>query len=249
MRLSYNAVWDDAAALIRAHGQLLAPIAGVFLFLPALVLKEFATVPATEGAPKDLVHAVAALQAYIALNWPLLLATRLVELVGSIAILELILGPRGTSVGAAIVAGFLLLPFYFAAMVLANLAIGLGVFLLVIPGIYIAGRLAPFPALVVGERLRNPVAALSRTFALTAHHGWAIFGLLLLVMIATTVIAVVSGSVVGLVVTLVAGQSIGTFAAAAAAAAAGAGGDVVLLALLAALYRALTPRASAEVFR
>jgi hypothetical protein len=248
MRLSYSAIWDDAAALIRAHGQLLAPLAGVFLFLPALVLRELATIPSLAEA-KDLVHAVAAFQAYVAMNWPLLLATRLVELVGSIAILELALGPRGTSVGAAIVVGVLLLPFYFATLFLANVAIALGCLLLFVPGLYLGGRLAPFPAVVVAERVRNPIAALRRTFALTDRRGWAILGLVVLVMVATAVISIVSGSVVGLVVALLAGKAIGTFAAATAAAAAGAGGQVVILALFAALYRALTTRGSAEVFR
>ena len=36
MTFSYSAVWDDTVRLLQAHGRLLAAIAGVFLFLPAV---------------------------------------------------------------------------------------------------------------------------------------------------------------------------------------------------------------------
>jgi hypothetical protein len=244
MRLSYNAAWDDAAALLRAHGSLLAALAGVFLFLPTLVLREVAPPPLMTA---NLAETVALFQAYVEASWPLLLASRLVELVGSVAILQLLLGPRGTSVGGAIVAGGMLVPFYFVASVLGSFAIGIGLMLLLVPGLYLIGRLALLPAVVVAERRRNPVDALRRTALLTAGHGWAILALIVLVTVATWVVAVVGGSAVGIVFALLAGKAVATFAAAACAAGAGAAGEVVLLAFYAALYRALMAQPSARV--
>jgi hypothetical protein len=242
-RLSYSAVWEDAAALLRAHGSLLAALAGVFLFLPALVLRQFAVVPTLEGAPADIAHLVAVTRAYVIANWPLILPVRLLELVGGVAMLELMLGPRGTSVAGAIRTGFLLLPFYFVTFVLANFALAVGVALLILPGVYLLGRLGPFPAVLVAERRRNPLDVFARAFALTAGRGWALAVLLLLVLFAALVVGLVAGDVAGVVATLIAGREVGAFMAGAASAAAGAAGEVVMLALFAALYRALSPSA------
>jgi len=239
MRLSYTAVWDDAAAMLRANASLIAALAGAFLFLPALVVRQYAAPPSSQGAPADFVHVFAAFQAYVAAYWPLLLAARIAELVGSVAILELVLGPRGTSVAGAIGTGFLLLPFYFATFFLANIAIFAGIVLLVVPGLYLLGRLAPFPAVVVAERRRSPFDALARAWALTAGRGWAVLGLLLLVMIAIAIVTAIAGMVLGVVFVFLAGKGLGGFLAAAAAAVAGAAGAVVMLALYAALYRHL----------
>src|SRR6185437_17138364 len=38
MRFSYNQVWEDTLRLLRENAALLAAIAGVFLFLPALLV-------------------------------------------------------------------------------------------------------------------------------------------------------------------------------------------------------------------
>src|SRR4051812_38184352 len=45
MSFSYNAVWEDAVRLLRQHAPLLAAIAGVFLFLPALLFAVFLPQP------------------------------------------------------------------------------------------------------------------------------------------------------------------------------------------------------------
>ena len=41
MTISYSAVWDDTIALTRRHATLIAAIAGVFIFLPALLFDVF----------------------------------------------------------------------------------------------------------------------------------------------------------------------------------------------------------------
>ena len=38
MTFSYNAVWEDTGRLLKAHGAQLAAIAGVFIFLPTLLI-------------------------------------------------------------------------------------------------------------------------------------------------------------------------------------------------------------------
>ncbi|HEY0086508.1 MAG TPA: hypothetical protein VGB65_11425, partial [Allosphingosinicella sp.] len=169
MKFSYSAIWADVIALIRRHGALVAAIAGVFLFLPGLLMGHFAPPPQVEEGADVL----AAMTAYWEANSHWYLLSALVGMVGTLAIMFLIFRAN-VSVGGAIAAAAALFPFYFAASFLSSLAIGLGLFLLLLPGIYLFGRFGPLAPAMVAESLRNPLAALGRTWALTKGKGWAV---------------------------------------------------------------------------
>jgi uncharacterized membrane protein len=68
-------------------------------------------------------------------------------------------------------------------VVLANLLVvaivGIGVILLLVPGIIFACRLAFVPYLVMDKGL-DPVAAIEKSWFMTRGHGWRIFGMYLL---------------------------------------------------------------------
>lgn len=75
-------------------------------------------------------------------------------------------------------------------MILSGLATGVGLLLLIIPGIYIACRLAiSVPASVVEQE--SPVASMERSMELTNGYAGQMFLLLLLVMVLTYVVAIV----------------------------------------------------------
>ncbi|HEY0313863.1 MAG TPA: hypothetical protein VGC56_15400 [Allosphingosinicella sp.] len=244
MKLSYSAIWDDTTALLRAHASLVAALAGVFLFLPALVVAYLLPQPVVT----DPSRALDALVGFYQANWPWLLLAQLVRMVGAAAILQLVFGPRGTSVAGAIVTGLLLLPSYFAAHFLAEIGMGIGFLLLIVPGVYLMGRFAPLGAVIVAERRRNPIDALTRSFALSAGHGWSLAGLVLLVAIAAGITMGVAHAVSGILFVLVAGKAFGTLLVQIVDAAAGAAFTTLFLLLYAAIYRALSPSASAAVF-
>jgi hypothetical protein len=243
MKLSYTAVWDDAAAMIRAHGSLIAALAGVFLFLPSLLIAQLLPKPTVT----DPSRVFEAMREFYMANVLWLLLGSLVSMVGTIAILKLLLGPRGTSVGGAIAAAFPLLPFYFLAALISNLLLFVGFLLLLVPGLYLFGRLAPLGPVIVAERRFNPVDAVGRAFALTRGRGWAVLGLVLLVGIAGAVAIIVVDSLFGLVFVLVAGKGLGTFLSGIVNAAAGAAFSAFFAVLFAALYRRLTGGAAGEV--
>lgn len=243
-KLSYSTVWDDTAALLRAHGSLIAALAGAFLFFPALLLGYFG--PRAEAIAPDRV--VEAMTAYLAARWPWILLTRLIEAAGSLAMLQLVLGPRGTSVGGAIAAAVRLLPFYFLAFLIGNLMVGFGLFLLIVPGLYLMARLAPLAPIFVAEQRRHPIEALGRAFELTKGQGWAILGLILLVGIGGAVTMIVANLLTGTLLILIAGKGLGAFLAQIVGAATGAAFATLLLILYAALYRALAGSRSAAVF-
>ena len=246
MKFSYSAVWNDTVALLRAHGALIAALAGVFIFLPALLIAQF--VPQNETPAATVVEAVAAGREYLLANWHWLLLQTLLNIVGTIAILTLVFARSGTSVGQAIAHGFTLLPFFFLASILANIAIGIGLVLLIVPGLYLIGRLAPLGPVIVAEQEKNPIAAIRRTFEVTKGNGWRVLGLVFLVALAAAILALVVNMLLGILFTLIAGQELGALLARIVEAATGAALATLLVLLYAAIYRALSPRAAPEVF-
>jgi uncharacterized membrane protein len=68
-------------------------------------------------------------------------------------------------------------------IVLANLLVfaicGIGLLLLIVPGIIFACRLSFVPYLVMDKGL-EPVAAIEKSWFMTRGHGWRIFGMYLL---------------------------------------------------------------------
>jgi hypothetical protein len=246
MKFSYSAVWADVMSLLRTHASLIATIAGVFLFLPGLLLAYFAPQPETA----DFARLGELWGEYFRANWHWLLLNGLIGIIGAIAILLLIFA-RGISVGGAIAAALPLLIFYFLASLLSGILIGIGFILLVVPGLYLMGRLSPVTAIVVAERRRNPVDAITRCFALTKGHGWAIFGLVLIVGIAASIVIAVAAALLGILFVLVAGQDVGGTLVLIVKAAGNAAVGTLMLLLNAAIYRQLagdSAESLAEVF-
>lgn len=237
MKFSYTEIWDDAARMMRANAPLLVAIAGVFLFLPAL-LAGYLLPPPDERSYGAIVD-------YYRANWGWLLLANVVNMVGAIAILLLLFDRKGATVGNALVASLTILPAYFAASLLSGLAVGLAGLLLLIPGLYLFGRLAPVGPIVVAEE-RNPFRALSRSFALTKGHGWAVLGLVLLVAVAGLIVSFAVSAVFGSVALLLAGDRLGGLLVAILGALTSAALSTVLVVLFAAIYRRLSGSASSN---
>jgi len=264
MKFSYSAIWDDAVGLLRANATLLLAVAGVFLFLPALVVAYL--LPMAEVEPSRM---VAAIQAYYAANWHWLLLANLINMVGAVAMLHMLLGPDGRTVGGSIAASFGLLPTYIGASLLSGLAMGLAIIVLlvplivllgatavttgpasaliilvaIVPAAYIFGRLLVVGPAIVAERELNPVRALARSAALTRKRGWAVLGLVLLVFLAGAVVTMALSYVVGAIFLLLAGQKVGGLLVLLLKALLGAIVSTILTAMIAAIYRRLTTAA------
>lgn len=241
MKISFSAVWDDTARMLRANAALFIAVAGVFLFLPALVSGYLAPEPA---AGKDGVT-IAAMADYISRNWLLLLIVNLIGFVGNLALLILALDEGRPTVGGAIKAAFILLPAYFLASLLSGMMIGVGMLLLILPGLYLMGRLAPVGPVLVGEGRRNPIDVIRRTLGLTKGNGWAILALILIVVItfwiASFAATAVFGSIFLLLDRAAGAGGLGAFLLLLLNAVIGAAFNTVLMVLLAALYRRLVP--------
>lgn len=266
MTFSYSAVWDDTMRLLRENGRLLAAVAGVFVFLPTVASAIFLKMP--EPQSEDPARILAAMQVYWLAALPWLILQGLVAMVGTLAMTRLVLA-RGTTVAGAIGFGVKLLPFYILLTIVAALAAivicvpvllvmgvvgvavgpgpamalvtGLAVIAMLVPLLYLAVRLIPSIPVMVAEGLRNPIAVLTRSFALTKGNGWALLGLFIVIIIVGAIVAGVATALIGIVFHLVAGQEVGTLLTAVVSSLLSAAFATLMVMLYAAIYRGLAP--------
>jgi hypothetical protein len=242
MGISYSRIWEDTVRLIRAHTSLAAALAGVFLFLPALLIGHF--VPMPEVTDPNLIFR--AVTDHLRENFHWVLLSAILSAAGTLAILMLVFRGGATSVGAAIAAAFGLLLPYFIAVVLTGIPIAIGFLLLLLPGLYLMARFLPIGPVMVAEGERNPMGAIRRTWALTKGHGWAILGLFLLIFVAGLVLMSVIGGIIGLVLHLALPEGLANFMALIVSTATSTALQVVTIFLYAAIYRALAGRMVGE---
>ena len=237
MKFSYNAVWEDTGRLLKAHGALLAAIAGVFVFLPNLLFGYFFPPPEPpEGMALREFFRI--FLEYFKDHSLWIVLQSFVIMIGSAAMLRLVFPPRVTVAGAIMFA-VLLLPAYSILVVMTNFIVLIGILLLIVPGLYLWGRVLPAAPAMVAEDRRNPIDALKRGFALSSGRGWAILGLVLLVLIPGAILVWVIERLAGIVLILAAGQELGKMLTAVVYCAASAVLTIVLVMLSAAIYRAL----------
>lgn len=196
MKLSYDATWQDSVRLLRAHWDMVAALAGVFILLPALAQTLYVTAPVIT---KWDAAAIDGLQAYFVENFPVLFGVRLATLIGAGALLTLFVGPRNLSVGDAILRAVRLLPSLLLADILVQIICAIGLIALIIPGLYLIARTVLSQAAMMAEGIANPLRAIGRSFDLTRGMGWQILGLILIVMIAAWITISAAMAVLGVV--------------------------------------------------
>lgn len=110
-----------------------------------------------------------------------LVVPSLIALVAQGTIVRLALDRRGgvqRTVGEGLTAALKAWPPIVIAVLLAAMPVAAGLLLLIVPGLYVAGRLGlTLPLVLDGAR---PVAAIERSWALTAGNGWRVIGFTLL---------------------------------------------------------------------
>jgi hypothetical protein len=228
--------------MLRANASLFLGIAGAFFFLPALLVGYFAPQP---EAAATIAAAIEAMERYMNSNWHWVLLANLVNALGAVAIYLLLFEGRGRTVGGAIAAALPILPLYFLLSLIVTAAILAGLVLLILPGLYLIGRLMIGGAVMVAEGRRSPLAALAGSWRLTRGKGWAVAGLLLVVFVVGSVLTLAVTSVLGAVFVLAAGkEGLGPLLVLILESALGAVFSIVLTVLYAAIYRRLAASGS-----
>ncbi len=204
MKLSYDAIWQDLLAMLKAHADLILIVAGAFMFLPTLAQAIYLPPPQMDGIDQKSLQSLAL---YYEANIIPLLALRLVTLLGAGTLLSLLLHPSRPTVGSAIAASARMLPsLFFVSLVEQLLMLG-GFLLLVIPGFYVIARTVISDAAVMAEDVRNPLRAVSRSFDLTRGLGWQIFGLVAILAVVTWITTSALVAIIGIPTQLILPES------------------------------------------
>ncbi|MGF1549407.1 MAG: hypothetical protein ACFBQW_02570 [Sphingomonadaceae bacterium] len=212
MKLSITAAWNQAMAFLKGNFALLYSVALALIAVPTVIFQYVAP----DAAPGETAEPGA---------WMLLIVPlALVGLLGSLAIIVMILRP-GSSVGEALSAAMKRMLPAIGALLLLALGVGAVALLVALLAVALAAGLGQtaatmivFPPLFallafIFTRLLliNPVAAmegigatgiLKRSWRLTEGNFWRLFGFLLLFGLASAVIILAAGGVFGILFTL-----------------------------------------------
>lgn len=246
-KFDMGAAWDDTLLLLRSHRALIGAIAGVFFFLPALAFAWFGPVPIEPPAGAEFDQVMETFRESFRQTIPGQIVVALSTMIGTVAILRLWLSRTGVSVGEALTFGLMLFPTMFAAQILSGFAIGFGFVLLIVPGLYLIGRLALVAPAIADRSIYNPFAAIRTSWDLTRDNGWAVFFFLFLVALVIFIAALIVGGVVA----VVAGSEpgFGRMVGGLIEAAFGAIGSLFSVAVAAAAYRQLALPGASDVFQ
>ncbi len=189
MRLGFAEVFSDAAAQWRSDQEMLFTVAAAFLFLPALGFGMLITdvTPVARDAPPEVMWA--ALDAFFRANWPWYLGAAVLQEFGSLAMMVLMLDASRPTVGQALARALPLLPLYLLAMILSGLLIGFGFSLLIVPGVYLMGRLFLVAPALAAEPRRGPLGAIEASVRLSGGHGWLLAAIWLVVAVTAFVLS------------------------------------------------------------
>ncbi|MGB3377629.1 MAG: hypothetical protein WBH10_07280 [Allopontixanthobacter sediminis] len=259
MKLDMGNAWSEATAMISANRELVAIIAGIFVFLPTIVLAVIAPEAATGPTEVNQNDPMATMQAFYAQNGIWLFVIAIINAIGSLALFALFADNRPT-VGDAITTGIKTLLPYLAAQILLILALsillGIPVGLAVAAGGSAAGVLVGIvafvalvyvmikfsllaPAMIIGGIL-NPVRALRASWNATKGNSLRLLLFYFLLGIAVVVVAMVFGLVTGLFVAMLGTGAVAAMLGGALNGLVSAVWAVVIVAVLSATYRQLT---------
>lgn len=210
MKFDMGQAWSEAMAMIAGNREVLLVVAGIFFFLPAMLLAF--NMPDLESMALERPEQLqAAMLQFYAQAWWVLLLVSLTSVAGYLTLLTLLRDSSRPTVGQAIKAGLLgLLPAigtYLLFMIGGTLALvvlvgllavaagsaaaTLGLLVWLVGFIYMAVKASLSAPVIAIERTYNPVAVLSRSWKLTKGNSLRLLGFGALLFVAYMVIAAV----------------------------------------------------------
>lgn len=209
MKFDASAAWNDAKRMLAGQREILLTLTGFFIFMPNLFL---ATLRPFEGAAATIDELLASYEQWVSANIVWLALSMLLAALGRAAMLILLTANERPTVGEALRVAVGIVPILVLADILAFVPVLFGFTLFLLPGLYLAGRLALVEVALVDRRMRNPVAALAASWQATSGNGWRLAITFLLIIIGTYLLQAVIGLILGIVFGLLAGREAGSLA-------------------------------------
>lgn len=171
MKTDIGAACREALRYWRRDRDVIVAIAGVFFFVPTLILGLF-MVPgdaavASAGTPATDAALLESMRAYFLANMHWLLLQTVAELFGVCVILSLLLDPSRPTVGAASLQTANRLPMVLAVTVVVNIVKIAGLVMFILPGLFVIGRTFVILPALMARPERGAGASVSEALALT----------------------------------------------------------------------------------
>ena len=198
--ISFGQIWPRTISGVRRHGDLLWSLAAAFLFLPQLLFAR----QMNDRLPQQWFKGELAIGDGVAVAL-VVLGSLLFQIMAARLLVRD--GTGGQPLGRDLKAAFRLFPAAFAALMLQGLATGFGLFLLIIPGIWIFTRLSLAMPLVATDQ-PDPINALKASWALTSGRTLKVFGMLFVLILGFMMLSigvVGLGSALGVISTVATG--------------------------------------------
>lgn len=181
MKINLPGVFADAWSMFSRHREVLVTVAGMFIFLPTLALLLLVPVappwPESGATEPEIQAGATALANWLVDHGPVFIAAGITSLFGSLTISAFLLDPESVDLRAALMRALNLLPRFVLAASLVLIPASLGLFVLIVPGLYILGRTMLIGPLLVADRPIAATAAIMRSIALTKGNGLMLAGL------------------------------------------------------------------------
>lgn len=198
---SFGQLWPETLAVARRHADLLLPVAGLFLFVPQLVLNRRIgdAQPQDLFAPDRLVGDLGALALVMSLS-----------LIGQLVISLIAVnnGTAGRTLGEVLRRALTLFLPLLAVTLLQGMAVFSGLLLLVIPGLFVLARFS-LAVPLIATSTTDPIDAIGKSWRLTEGHSLRIMGFVTLLLVGFLLISLgISGlgAAIGVISTVAAGQ-------------------------------------------
>lgn len=204
MKLNYMECWNGAMAILRDHKEAILAIAGVFLFLPTLLMAQFVGQPSLEGT-EDLNAITAAYSEFFSENISAIIVSNLLISFGGFVIYFTIAPSHSGTVADDLGKALRLFLIFLIANILTGLATFAGMLLFIIPGLYAACRLILVPIIIADHGEKNPLEALMKSWESTKDNGFSILLLVLMIAIIGAITVGVIQMIIGVIIGLATG--------------------------------------------
>ncbi|MCD2315498.1 hypothetical protein LQ954_04970 [Sphingomonas sp. IC-11] len=180
MTINFARLLADGWAVFRREAELVLALAGALVFLPALVVQllcdPMPPLPAQPGDEAVMAQWMEAVSAWGQGNALWYLLADVVGMVGLAAIAMLLVAPGQLTVGASLSVALRWIGRFILVNLLVAIPVGLGLWLFVLPGLYLQARLVASVPVVAAEPGQSAARALRKSWHLTRGVGWPVLG-------------------------------------------------------------------------
>ena len=265
IKFDSNLAWKDALSAVSANREVLLALAGVFFMLPSLAFTLLFPVPEPNAAMSAEQQAAMTLD-FLKSAAPVILPMAIFQAAGTLSLLTLLTDQARPTVGQAIKLGFVALLPYFLAQLMFGVAFGVAGSLLLglaaaigspalgslILAIVMAAlfygviRITLVPTAIAMEHVRNPVAAIRRSWTLTQGNTGRIALFFVMLLVALLVITVVLQMLIGTLLLVIAGADGARVGIGVVSSAVSAVITLYVVAVLASIHRQLAGTTAAD---